>query len=159
MSANKDNFDSQARTVASNGSAQQKKTITVSKENVVEVAKRHSVKDYLLWLLAVVALIGATLVSDYLPRYWVMANDVWVQLACTASLIIFAIICLVFTHQGRAFKTLLKDAGIELRRVTWPTKDETIRYTWQTILMIIIFGVVVWVLDNIFNKIIGFVLN
>ncbi|WFF38881.1 preprotein translocase subunit SecE [Moraxella nasibovis] len=159
MSANKDNFDSQAETVASNGSARQKKSVTVSKENVVEVAKTRSAKDYLLWLLAIAALIAATLVPQYLPRYWATANDVWVQLATTIGLVIFAIICLALTNQGRAFKTLLKDAGIELRRVTWPSKDETIRYTWQTILMMIIFGVVIWLLDNIFNKIIGFVLN
>ncbi|WP_323841189.1 MULTISPECIES: preprotein translocase subunit SecE [unclassified Moraxella] len=159
MSDNKDNFDTRVETVASNGSAQQKKAVTVSKENVVEVAKTRSAKDYLLWSLAILALIGATLVSEYLPRYLPAANNIWVQLANTAGLVIFALICLAFTNQGSAFKTLLKDAGIELRRVTWPSKDETFRYTWQTILMIIIFGVVVWLLDNIFNKIIGLILN
>lgn len=159
MSDNKDNFDTQAETVASNGPAQQKQSVTISKENVVEVAKRRSSKDYILWLLAIVSLISATLVTEYLPRYWAQGNNVWVQLGVTVALVVFAIICLVFTNQGRAFKTLLKDAGIELRRVTWPSKDETFRYTWQVILAMIIIGFIIWLLDNIFNKIIGFILN
>lgn len=158
MSDNK-HFDTQAETVASNSSAQQKKPVTISKENVVEVAKKRSAKDYILWIFAIIALIGATLVPEYLPRYWANANDIWVQFGITVALVIFAILCLALTNQGRAFKTLLKDAGIELRRVTWPSKDETIRYTWQTILAMIIFGVVIWLLDNIFNKIVGFILN
>ncbi|MFA9486117.1 preprotein translocase subunit SecE [Moraxella haemolytica] len=158
MSDNK-HFDSQAETVASNSSGQQKKPIIISKENVVEVAKKRSGTDYILWLLAIVVLIGATLAPEYLPRYWVYANDIWIQLGITVVLVVFAIVCLALTHQGRAFKTLLKDAGIELRRVTWPSKDETIRYTWQTVLAIIIFGLVIWLLDNVFNKIVGFILN
>lgn len=159
MSDNKDNFDTQAETVASNSSAQHKQPITISKENVVEVAKTRSAKDYILWLIAIVSLIGATLVTEYLPRYWAQGNDVWVQLGITAVLIVLSITCLAFTNQGRAFKTLLKDAGIELRRVTWPSKNETLRYTWQVIVAMIIIGFVVWLLDNIFNKIIGFILN
>lgn len=159
MSDNKENFDTQAETVASNSSSQQKTPITVSKENVVEVAKTRSAKDYLLWILAIIALIAATLVPEYLPRYWAAASSVWTQLGITVALVVFAIVCLAMTNQGRAFKTLVKDAGIELRRVTWPSKDETIRYTWQTIVAMIILGVAIWFLDNIFNKIIGFVLN
>lgn len=97
--------------------------VVVSEENVVEVAKTRSVKDMVLWLFAIIALISSTLVSQYLPKYWAPASDEITQFLITVGLVVFALICLAFTHQGRAFKTLLKDAGIELRRVTWPTKE------------------------------------
>jgi len=42
--------------------------------------------------------------------------------------------------------------------VTWPSKDETVRYTWQVILATIIFGVIIWLLDMFFNYIVGFVI-
>ncbi|OOR82704.1 preprotein translocase subunit SecE [Moraxella canis] len=157
MSDNKDNLDIQSETSAS-GSRHTKTPITVSKESVVEVAKKRSPKDMLLWLVAIIAMISATLVSQYLPRYWAPANNVWMQIAITVSLVVFGFICLAFTNQGSAFKTLLKDAGIELRRVTWPTKDETVRYTWQVILMMIVFGIIIWLLDMFFSYVVGFVI-
>lgn len=156
MSDNKDNLDIQ-KSVRSDIN-EQKQPITVSKESVVEVAKKHSAKDMILWLLAIVAMILATLVSQYLPRYWAVANDIWVQIGITVALVVFGFVCLAFTNQGSAFKTLLKDAGIELRRITWPSKDETTRYTWQVIVVMIIIGVIIWLLDLFFNYIIGFII-
>ncbi len=54
---------------------------------------------------------------------------------------------------------LLKDAGIELRRVTWPGKDETIRYTWQVIVVMVIVGIFIWLIDTLFNQLFGLILN
>lgn len=135
------------------------RAVIVSKENVVEVAKRRSVLDIVLWILALTALIVATLAGEYLPRYWVNANNPWVMVSITAALVVFALLCLYFTNQGRAFKTLLKDAGIELRRITWPDKSETTTYTWQVIVVTIIAGILIWLLDNLFNYVVGFILN
>lgn len=157
MSDNKDNLDTQLKAVAC-GLNQNNEPITISKESVVEVAKKRSAKDFILWLLAIVAMILATLVSQYLPRYWAYANDIWVQIGITICLVVFGFVCIAFTNQGSAFKILLKDAGIELRRITWPEKDETTRYTWQVIVVMIVFGIIIWLLDLFFNYIISFVI-
>lgn len=153
MSKNKDTLDTQSSNTISS-----KKPITISKESVVEVAKTHTGLDSVLWVLAILALIASTLVGEYLPRYWAQANDIWTQIGITVALVVFAFACLALTHQGRAFKTLLKDAGIELRRVTWPSKDETIKYTWQVILVMIIVGLMVWLLDMFFSYVVGFII-
>lgn len=125
----------------------------------IEVAKTGSTKDMVLWLIAIIALISATLVNQYLPGYWQPASDIWVRIGIISLLIILALACLAITHQGKAFKILLEDSAIELKRVTWPSKNETIQYTWQVILVMIIVGFMVWVLDNIFNWIIGLLIN
>lgn len=164
MSDNKNNANSdlENRLADAKATAQsmldKRKAVVVSEENMVEVAKTRSPKDMALWLFAIVALIASTLISQYLPRYWAPANDSLTQFAITAGLVIFAIVCLAFTNQGRAFKVLLKDAGIELRRVTWPTKDETFKYTWQVIVVMIIFGVLIWLFDILLNSLFGLIL-
>lgn len=162
MSDNKDNLDKKladAKALAGGMLAKRKKPIVVLDESMVEVAKKRSPKDIALWLLAIFCLIAATLAPEYLGAYWAPANDVWVRVGVTVGLIVIAFVGLAFTHQGRAFKVLLKDAGIELRRITWPSKEETTTYTWQVIVVTIIAGILVWLLDNLFNYVVGFILG
>lgn len=157
MSNNQDNLENKLSDAKATASGMLTKNSPISATNMsaVEVAKTSSAKDVMLWLLAIAILIGATLVNQYLPGYWQPANDVWVRIGIIVALFVFALVCLALTHQGRAFKTLLKDAAVELRRVTWPSKDETFQYTWQVIVVIAIAGLFVWLLDNFFNWFVG----
>ncbi|WP_350560353.1 preprotein translocase subunit SecE [Psychrobacter sp. CAL346-MNA-CIBAN-0220] len=157
MSNNQDNLDNKLSDAKAAGGGLLTKNNHISANNTsaVEVAKTGSVKDMLLWLLAIVILIGATLANQYLPGYWQPANDVWIRISIIVALFVFALVCLALTHQGRAFKTLLTDAAVELRRVTWPSKDETFQYTWQVIVVIAIVGFFIWLLDNFFNWFVG----
>lgn len=121
--------------------------IIIQKTPAIEVAKRRSGKDVLLWLFAMVALISATLVNQYLPAYWQPANNIWTRIGVIVALIVSAIIALALTNQGSAFKTLLLDSRIELRRVTWPSKNETIQYTWQVSVVCLVMALLIWILD------------
>lgn len=156
MSNNQDNLDTKLSDAkAGAGSLLNKKKKSAKDPTAVEVAKTSSAKDIVLWLLAALALISATLVNQYLPGYWQPANDIWTRIGLIAVLVVVALLCLTLTHQGRAFKILLKDAGTELRRVTWPSKDETFKFTWQVLVVIAIVGFIVWLLDNFFNWFVG----
>lgn len=157
MSNNQDNLEtklSDAKAVAG-GMLSKDKHVSASGTSAVEVAKTGSAKDLILWLLSAIFLISATLVNQYLPGYWQPANDVWIRIGIIVALVVLALVCLAFTHQGRAFKILLKDAAVELRRVTWPSKDETVQYTWQVLVVIAIAGFFIWLLDNFFNWFVG----
>jgi len=156
MSNNQDDLDTKLSDAkARAGSLLSKKTKPAPEGSAVEVAKTSSAKDIMLWLAAFAALIAATLGNQYLPGYWQPANDVWVRIGLIVVLVVVALICLAMTHQGRAFKILLRDAAVELRRVTWPSKDETFTNTWQVIVVIGIVGFIVWLLDNFFTWFVG----
>lgn len=131
----------------------------IQKTATIEVAKRHSTKDIVLWLFAVTALILATLVNQYLPAYWQPANNIWTRIGVIAGLIVSALIALALTNQGRAFKTLLLDSRIELRRVTWPSKNETMQYTWQVSVVCLIMALLIWLLDFSSSEIIQLVID
>jgi preprotein translocase subunit SecE len=119
--------------------------------NPAEVVKSGSWLDLVFWLLALALLVSATMINQYLPAYWVPANNVWVRVAAIAGAILVALGLLYATHQGKAFVRLLKDARVELRRVTWPTKQETMTTTWQVLVVVLIMSLVLWAFDTLFG--------
>lgn len=117
------------------------------RNNSAEVVTSGSPLDVVLWVVALALLIGAAMVNQYLPAYWPPANNIWVRVGVILTCVVVALGLLYATHQGKGFVRLLKDARIELRRVTWPTKQETVTTSWQVLLVVIITSIVLWCFD------------
>ncbi len=58
-----------------------------------------------------------------------------------------------------ALITYLKGANEELRKVVWPTKQETIRSTIAVILVSLGMALFFWVLDVIYNYVLSVVIT
>ena len=121
------------------------------RNNAVEVVGSNSPLDAVLWLIALALLIGSAMVNQYLPAYWAPANDIWVRIAVILTCIVVALGLLYATHQGKGFVRLLQDARIELRRVTWPTKQETLTTSWHVLVVVIVAAILLWCFDFGFN--------
>ena len=121
------------------------------RNNAVEVVGSGSPLDVVLWLIAIALLIGSALVNQHLPAYWAPANDIWVRVGVILACVVIALGLLYATHQGRGFVRLLQDARIELRRVTWPTKQETLTTSWQVLVVVIVAAILLWCFDFGFN--------
>jgi len=63
-------------------------------------------------------------------------------------LAIVALLTLVQTQKGRAAWDLLKDARSEIRRVVWPTRQETVQTTMIVLVLIMVFSLILWLLDS-----------
>ncbi|MEC7119393.1 MAG: preprotein translocase subunit SecE [Pseudomonadota bacterium] len=124
-----------------------------------DVVRTGSAFDAVLWLVALVLLIGATMANQYLPAYWAPATNVWVRVAIIVGLIVAAFGCLYATQQGKGFVTLLKDAKVELRRITWPTKQDTFQTTWMVLLVTLITALILWGLDTVFGWVISSIIG
>ena len=66
----------------------------------------------------------------------------WIVLSALLLLIIFQ------THQGQKAWKFYKEARIELRKVVWPTRQETLHMTLMVIVMVIVLSVLLWVIDS-----------
>ena len=53
------------------------------------------------------------------------------------------------TSSGRSFLELLKGAKAEIRRVVWPTKQETVQTTMLVVVVVILMGFVLWGVDSL----------
>ncbi|WAR44327.1 preprotein translocase subunit SecE [Methylomonas rapida] len=51
------------------------------------------------------------------------------------------------TARGRAVWQFIGESKQEMRRVVWPTKDETVRTTLLVFTMVFVVGLILWLLD------------
>ena len=114
-----------------------------------ETVSSGSPLDVVLWIIALVLFVGSLMVNQSLPAYWEPASNIWVRIGVILACIIGALGLLYATHQGKGFVRLLKDSRIELRRVIWPTKQETVTASWQVLLVVVITAVGLWCFDYI----------
>jgi preprotein translocase subunit SecE len=66
--------------------------------------------------------------------------------AVVASLVLGAVV-LWFSWYGRQFLQFVELARVELRKVVWPTRDETLKTTAVVIAFVAVAGVFFWLLD------------
>lgn len=113
-----------------------------------------SALNTVLWLVVVV-LIGA---GVYGNSYFGGESVLYRVLALLGIAIVAAAIALQ-TVQGKAFWDLLKGARIEIRKVVWPTRQETIQTTLMVLAVVVVAGLILWGLDTMLgwtaSKVIG----
>ena len=51
------------------------------------------------------------------------------------------------TDKGRSTWIFFQDAQIEVRKVVWPTREETLQTTLIVILVVILVAIILWLLD------------
>lgn len=61
--------------------------------------------------------------------------------------------------QGIRLSVFLKETKIELRKVVWPTKDETIKTTGMIMVAVIIVAIFLWIVDAFFTWAVQFLTN
>ena len=53
------------------------------------------------------------------------------------------------TSQGEAFATLVKEARMEIRKVVWPTRPETMQTTLIVLGVVLLAALILWGLDSL----------
>ena len=69
-------------------------------------------------------------------------RTVWLVLAAGVAVAIAS-----FTSQGRQFRHFLAESHFELRKVVWPTRQETLQTTLVIIVVVIILSIMLWLVD------------
>jgi preprotein translocase subunit SecE len=62
------------------------------------------------------------------------------------------------TAKGKAFFRLFKEAKNEIRKVVWPTRQETLQTTLIVVVAVLIVGLLLWGLDSLLGWVVsGFI--
>ena len=110
--------------------------------------------DWLKWLV-VIALVSAGVIGNWYYQDQSLLYRV-LALVVLAGLAVFVA---VQTERGRAAWQLMKDARNEIRRVVWPKRPETVQTTGIVVVLVVVFGLILWLLDTLLGWIVSSVIG
>ena len=121
-----------------------------SKVTTSEGSKLDGLKWLVVVLLVAVGVVGNSLYSEESLLYRVLA---------LLALAVVAVFVALQTAKGKAFFTLFKEAKNEIRRVVWPTRQETLQTTGMVVVVVLLIGLFLWGLDSLLAWIVSSVIG
>ncbi|MFQ5660546.1 MAG: preprotein translocase subunit SecE [Gammaproteobacteria bacterium] len=70
-----------------------------------------------------------------------------------------ALVIAMQTEKGHQIWAFFQDAQIEVRKVVWPTRQETLQTTLIVILMVVFVAIILWILDMFLGWSIGLLMG
>lgn len=112
--------------------------------------QEESKLDWLKWVL-VFALLLAGLAGNhyYSEASWLIRTGAWIIFFAVAGIIAAK------TKKGKWVIDFFRDSRMELRKVVWPTREETMQTTLVVAVMVVILALILWGIDGILVWLIG----
>jgi preprotein translocase subunit SecE len=113
-------------------------------------AQTNKKYDWLKWLVVIFLLITG-LIANYHYNYqpWPLRLLGWLFLLAVMAAIVFQ------TRQGKQVIDIARESRMELRKVFWPTRQETIQTTIFVAIMVVVLALILWGIDSVLMWLIG----
>ena len=119
-----------------------------------KVTSEGSKFDALKWVLVIalltVGVVGNSIYAEQSLFYRVVGLLVLALIAGFVSL---------QTAKGKAFFVLFKEAKTEIRKVVWPTRQETAQTTAIVVVVVLLVGLMLWGLDSFLSWLVSGVIG
>lgn len=108
--------------------------------------------EVMKWLIVAILLIAA-IIGNYIYR------DVNLPLRALVVVILIAIAggIALLTTKGKATVTFAREARTEMRKVVWPTRQETLHTTLIVAAVTAVMSLILWGLDGILVRLVSFI--
>ena len=113
-----------------------------------------SALDWLKWLVVAALLGGGVYGNGYYGD-----ESLLIRVVALIAVALVAGFVAIQTERGRNTWTLLKEARSEIRRVVWPSNQETTQTTLVVLVLIVIFALILWGLDSLLGWIVSSVIG
>ena len=110
--------------------------------------------DLFFWAVVIILLSAGIFANHYFRDLaWSLRLVVWIFL--------LAFLCwlAMLTAQGKKMWAFIKSARIELYKVVWPTRDETIKTTAIVAALVFAMSILLWLLDSVLLRVVNWFTN
>jgi preprotein translocase subunit SecE len=121
---------------------------------VTETVTKNKFLDISLWLV-----VAALLVGGIVANYHYSSVDLSLRLIAWLGLVAVLLGIASRTSQGLTAWEFAKEARIELRKVVWPTRQETIQTTVMVIILVMVIALIIWGIDAVFLHLVGWLVG
>ncbi len=113
-----------------------------SKKLVAQSETRMQVLDVIRQSFAVLILIAG--IAGF---YFFADQSLLYRVLALVALVIVSAFLIFTTEFGRRIWDFMKESRVEVRKVIWPSRQETTQTTLIVFMMVLIVGLVLWLLD------------
>ena len=110
--------------------------------------------DWLKWLVVIALSGGAIFANWYYQDQSLLLRVIGIIVVGAAAFYVATL-----TEKGGAAWSLLKEARGEIRRVVWPTNQETTQTTIVVLVLIFVFALILWLLDWMLSSLVTAVIG
>jgi len=91
---------------------------------------------------------AVVVVLGFVGFYYLANWPVWSRWLLVLAALVGGAFVALQSAQGQAFWQFVQGSRIELRKVVWPSKDESWKLTGLVFVVVIVLGVFFWLLDS-----------
>lgn len=111
--------------------------------------KEHKL-DWLKWIAVAVIVFAGVYANSYFSAESILYRTIGLLILGGAAAWLA-----VQTAKGSAFLTLVLEARAEIRKVVWPTRQETTQTTLVVLVVVLVVALLLWLLDTGLNAIVS----
>jgi preprotein translocase subunit SecE len=100
--------------------------------------------DTIRWLIVLLLVVGGMVGFYYFDEQWI-----WVRILGLLAVIGIAGFVAAKTEKGHDTLIFIRESHTEVRKVIWPTPQETMQVTGIVIVMVVLVAIFIWILDSV----------
>lgn len=125
------------------------------KKDIEEVGQKSKGVNVFLWVLSLIIVLVASVGNVVFAEQF----STPIRVVAIFVLLVLALIFAALTNEGKRALNFFSESRVELRRIVWPTRPETMQTTFIIIAATVLLSLILWALDSIIIAVLNFLTN
>ena len=125
------------------------------KKDIEEVGQKSKGVNVFLWVLSLIIVLVASVGNVVFAEQF----STPIRVVAIFVLLVLALVFAALTNEGKRALNFFSESRVELRRIVWTTRPETMQTTFIIIAATVLLSLILWALDSIIIAVLNFLTN